>query len=135
MTGSELLRTHLAELTKEVDVQGDVIEEGIRLYVLLHKLPLPEGLFQLDESDVLFMTDQQYPLSAMDMFLTEVGVVRPDGSIPQNAESIEAYIGREWRRFSWHRNEAWNSTGNPLLHHYAFMEARWHAERQQRQAA
>ena len=135
MTGADLLRTHLAELAKEIGVQSDVIEEGMRLYVLLHKVPLPEGLFQLEASDMLFMTDQQYPLSGMDMFWTEVGVLRPDGSIPQNAESIEAYLGRDWRRFSWHRNDVWNATGNPLLHHYAFMEARWDAERQQRQAA
>lgn len=135
MTGADLLRTHLAELEQEIGVKGEVIEEGMRLYVLLHKVALPEGLFQLSESDILFMTDQQYPLSAMDMFWTELGVVRPDGSAPQNAESIEPYLGRQWRRFSWHRNEIWKSTGNPLLDHYAFMESRWDAERRQREAA
>lgn len=135
MTGADLLRRHLAELTQEVGVEGEVIEEGLRLYVLLRKVPLPQGLFQLTASDVLFMTDQQYPLSAMDMFWTELGVVRPDGSIPQNAESIEGYLGRQWRRFSWHRNEVWNPSGNPLLDHYSFMEARWDEERRQRQAA
>jgi hypothetical protein len=135
MTGADLLRRHLAELTQEVGAEGEVIEEGMRLYVLLHKVRLPGGLFRLEESDVLFTTDQQYPLSAMDMFWTEEGVIRPDGSIPQNAESIEAHLGRQWRRFSWHRNEAWNPNGNPLLDHYAFMEARWDAERQHRQAA
>lgn len=135
MTGSDLLRKHLAELEEQVGVRGDVIEDGMQLYVLLHKAPLPEGLFQLAESDILFVTDQQYPLSAMDMFWTEVGVLCTDGSVPQNADSIEHYLERPWRRFSWHRNEVWNAAGNPLLDHYAFMEARWDAERGQRQAA
>jgi hypothetical protein len=135
MTGADLLRTHLAELTKEVGVKGEVIEEGMRLYVLLHKAPLPDGLLQVAESDVLFMTDQQYPLSALDMFWTEVGVVRPDSSIPQNAESIEQYLGRDWRRSRGIATRFGTRTGTRFSTHYAFMEARWDAERQQRQAA
>jgi hypothetical protein len=62
------------------------------------------------------------------MFWTDVGLVRPDGSAPQGAEVIETYLDRQWRRFSWHRQGVWNSAGNPLLDHYAFMEARWTLE-------
>jgi hypothetical protein len=128
MTAADILRRHLAELTDVTGVTGDVVEADDRLYVILHKVPVPENLFQLDQSDVLYMTDRQYPFSAMDMFWTELDLLRKDGSIPQGADVIETYLNRTWRRFSWHRQGAWNPGGNPLLDHYALMEARWAAE-------
>lgn len=128
MTGADLLRKHLAELAEAVGLRGEVIEEGSILNVILYELPLPPGRFSPDTTDVLFRTDNQYPVSAMDMFWVEVDVVRADGTIPQNADSIEQYCGRSWRRFSWHRNSVWNPNGNPLLDHYAFMESRLMAE-------
>ena len=79
------------------------------------RVPLPPGRFRIDATDVLFLADQQYPLSALDMFWTELGVVRPDGSIPQNADSMQTYLGRQWRRYSWHRNGVWNPANNGLL--------------------
>jgi hypothetical protein len=135
MSGTDLLRTHLAELTETVGVEGEVIDAEGRLNVLLAKAPLPVGIFNLDRSDVLFMADYQYPLSAMDMFWVEPELLRRDGAVPQGAESIEAYLGRHWRRFSWHRHGSWRPTGNPLLDHYALMEARWAIEPGVEQAA
>jgi hypothetical protein len=76
-------------------------------------------------TDVLFITDTMYPLSAMDMFWTDPAVVRPNGAIPAGAESIETYCRRQRRRFSWHRNGIWNPNGNPLLDHFEFMQARF----------
>jgi hypothetical protein len=128
VTGADLLRKHLAELSEAVGLHGHVIEEGSALTVILFEVTLPTERFSRENSDVLFRTDSQYPVSAMDMFWVEVEVVRADGNIPQNAESIEHYCGRAWRRFSWHRNSVWNSNGNPLLDHYAFMESRLMAE-------
>lgn len=123
------LRDHAGELAERVGVVADVIEKDRQVFVLLKKVPLPPGVFRLAESDVLFITDAQYPLSALDMFWTEVGVVRADGSIPQNADVIQNYLDREWRRFSWHRNGVWSPARNGLLDHFAFMEARWAAEK------
>lgn len=123
------LRDHAGELSERARVVVDVIEKEKEVFVLLKRVPLPPGVFRLAESDVLFLTDPQYPLSALDMFWTEVGVVRPDGSIPQNAEVIQTYLDREWRRFSWHRNGVWSPARNGLLDHFAFMEARWAAEK------
>lgn len=124
----EILRQHLAELSEATGISGEVVEADGRLYVVLHKVPLPDGVFQLEQSDVLFVTDRQYPFSAMDMFWTEVGVLCKDGSIPQGADVIETYLDQQWRRFSWHRQGVWKPTGNPLLDHYALMEARWASE-------
>ena len=107
----------------------EVVERDQQALVLLRKVPLPPGVFRLSESDVLFIADQQYPLSALDMFWTDVGVVRADGTVPKNAEVIQTYLDRQWRRFSWHRNGVWSPARNGLLDHYVFMEARWAAEK------
>lgn len=118
------LHDHAKELTEITGVVVEITVRPDRVYILLRKVPLPVGLFRLAETDVLFITDQQYPLSALDMFWTEVGVVRADGSMPQSADSIESHLDRQWRRFSWHRNGGWNPARNGLLDHFAFMEAR-----------
>jgi len=130
----DTLRTHLAELTAATGVTGEVHEQeqpGMQLYLVLHHVPLPAGVFAVNSSTVLFITDKQYPLSAMDMFWTDVEVVRADGGAPQNAAGIETYLDRPWRCFSWHRNSIWNPDGNPLLDHYAFMETRLQLEPEQ----
>lgn len=128
MAISNELRQHAEELHQATGVTVELVEEGGRIFVLLHNIPLPSALFKLGSTDVLYVTDQQYPFSTMDMFWTEVDVLCPDGSIPQNADIIETYLGRQWRRFSWHRNGVWNPARNGLLDHFAFMEARWTAE-------
>lgn len=122
------LAQHVNELRAATGLEIEILEDQGRIFVLLRDAPLPAGLFRVTRSDILFITDQQYPLSAMDMFWTSPEVIRPDGSVPQGADAIETYVGRQWRRFSWHRNSIWNPAGNPLLDHFAFMESRWAAE-------
>lgn len=128
MSAAETLRDHLAELTGATGITGEVVERGEQLFVVLRAVPLPEGVFAVEKSDVLFVTDKQYPLSAMDMFWTDAEVVRIDGTIPEGATEIEQYLDRRWRRFSWHRNGIWNVAGNPLLDHLEFMEGRFSIE-------
>jgi hypothetical protein len=121
----EELRRHADELAQQAGIQVDIVQEGSQVYVILRSLPLPAGAYQVATTDILFITDWQYPLSAMDMFWTDPSVVRPDGSVPTNGDSIETYLDRQWRRFSWHRNGTWNPTGNCLLDHFEFMQARF----------
>lgn len=128
MTGIDILERHAEELREATGLTVDLIEDGNRVFVLLHQVPLPPGHFRLTSTDVLFIADKQYPHSAIDMFWVELGVLRPDGSVPPGADSIEPYMNRSWRRFSWHRNGVWDPTRNGLLDHYAFMESRWVAE-------
>lgn len=125
MVSNQILVRHAEELSQALDLRADVVEDGPHIFVIVRNAPLPLGLFQVDTSDILLIADQQYPLSAMDMFWTEVEVIKADDSIPQGADAIEHYLGRPWRRFSWHRNGIWKPTGNPLLQHYATVEARW----------
>ena len=119
------LDKHSAELGEAVGLVVEVHQEGNRLFVILRSYAMPDDVTRVSSTDVLFMTDTQYPFSAMDMFWTDVEVVRPDGSPFEGSESIEEYLGRRWRRFSYHRNGEWNPSGNPLMDHVAFMETRW----------
>lgn len=121
----EELRRHADELAREAGIRVEIEEAGAQHLVILRDLPLPRGAYQVASSDVLFLTDAQYPVSAMDMFWTDLTVLLPDGSIPAGGESIETYGGRQWRRFSWHRNGVWNPNGNPLLDHFEFMQDRF----------
>src|SRR5260370_37571274 len=113
------LRQRGGQLTQTTGMVVNFVEEPARILVILDKVPLPSGSFRLRESDMLFIADLMYPLSAMDMFWMEVEAVRPDGSVPQGADAIEQYSNRSWRRFSWHRNGVRNSAGNPLLAHFS----------------
>ena len=121
----EELRRHAEELTAQAGVQVTTTQEGQQVYVILRQVTLPAGAYQVAGTDVLFITDTQYPLSAMDMFWTEEAVLRTDGSVPAGADSLESYCGRRWRRFSWHRNGLWNPAGNGLLDHFEFMQDRF----------
>jgi hypothetical protein len=120
MSGALLkLREHSAELTELTGIEVHLSEESpTRIYVVLKQVQLPASAFRLVHSDILFITDYQYPTSALDMFWTELDVVRPDGSTPASAEQIEHYADRDWRRFSWHRNGIWDPRRNGLLDHY-----------------
>src|SRR5712692_11772244 len=94
------LRKHAAQLAAVGGIVSSLVEEPGRIIVILAKVPLPPDSFRLRETDLMFIADLMYPLSAMDMFWTEIDVVRRDGSVPQGAEAIEQYVGRSWRRFS-----------------------------------
>lgn len=128
MTVASTLDCHIDELREATGLTIDLLDEPGHLGVVLRQVPLPAGLFRVAGTDVLFLTDRQYPLSALDMFWTDLDVVRPDDSIPSGAEAVETYFGRQWRRFSWHRSGPWVPTGNKLLEHFAVMERRWAVE-------
>lgn len=129
MSGLERLRRDADELEAAAGVTVEITTDGVQAFVVIQAVPLPVGTYRLAAADALFLTDLQYPLSAMDMFWTDLEVLRPDGGVPQNADQIETYAGRQWRRFSWHRNGPWKTAGNPLMDHYEFMLARFEQDR------
>lgn len=125
MAARDELEKHAKELSNSTGLKAEIIDQGNRLFVVLSKVTLQAGSARVTSTDVLFIADTQYPLSAMDMFWTEVDVVRPDGTSFEGSDTFEEYLGRKWRRFSYHRNGVWNPGGNPLMDHFAFMETRW----------
>ncbi len=128
MTARETLERHAEAFRQATGLAVDIVEEGGRICVVIRQVPLPPGLFKVEKSDVLYLADKQYPLSALDMFWMEVPVVRANEAVPQGADQIETYLNRQWRRFSWHRNGLWNPTSNGLLDHFAFTESAWATE-------
>jgi len=128
MAAVDTLRAHAEEFTGITGIATEVVEGGSQLFLMLKGVRPPAGLFALAVTEMLFITDKMYPMSAMDMFWTDVGLTRADGRIPQGASAIETYQGRQWRRFSWHRNGVWNPTRNGVLDHFAFVEAGWATE-------
>lgn len=125
MSGLDILRRHAEEFEQEMGIAVSIEVVGVQVLVILKEVQLPAGAYALETTDVLFVTDLQYPMSAMDMFWTDVGVTLPGGGIPAGGESIEPYGGRQWRRFSWHRNGVWNPARNGLMDHFEFMQARF----------
>lgn len=123
MTPPVLLQLHADELAALVGVKVEIAESGTQVFVLVHDMPLPD-VYSQPSCTALLMTDALYPRSAMDMFWLEEAVARRDGRAPDGADSLESYVGRTWRRYSWHRNGVWRTLGNPLLDHYEFMQAR-----------
>lgn len=115
------LQRDAEELEQSIGIRVELLEIGAQILVLLHEVPLPPATYRMTATDILFVADHQYRCSALDMFWTELGVLRLDGAVPENADVVEQYAGRSWRRFSWHRNGVWDPSRNGLLDHYEFM--------------
>ena len=123
------LEAHSRQLAEAIECQVSVLDADGRHYVIIEGVPLP-ARFAIPRTDVLFIAMAEYPLAALDMFWTNPEAVLADGRPPANAELLESYVGREWRRYSWHRQGPWNPARNGLLDHFAFTEHRLHAELQ-----
>ena len=85
--------------------QGYLIEpvpDGQFTAVVFRDVQLPPG-YNKQTADLLIRVPPGYPDAAPDMFWTSPDLLRADGSVPQMADVMEAYVDRTWRRFSWHR--------------------------------
>ncbi len=114
------LEKELDELRRDYVV--DVIENGASINLVFPKFPLGEG-FNVASSDLLLLLQRTYPDAGPDMFWLEKEVTLANGQCPQNAECIELYIGRQWRRFSWHR-QSWNPSIDNLHSYLEFVRRR-----------
>lgn len=127
----DVLRQDAEKLEKLIGCKVELHENGSQILVLVNKAPLPGGAYTKAESDVLLLTDFQYQMSAMDMFYMEPDVLHAKGPTPPHASNIESYLGRSWRRWSWHRNNLWKVGTDNLISHWAFVEACWAKEASQ----
>lgn len=98
------------EFFKECGYVFELIEEGPRIYIIFKDYPLPPGVYSSDKTDLLIFTTQFYPNAGFDMFWVDENLKLKNESIPRNADSLESYLGRRWRRFSYHPYTAkpWN---------------------------
>lgn len=97
--------------------------DGSTVYVVFEDYSLP-AKYSPDQTDLLVKVPLPYPDSKIDMFWTELDVRGPNG-LPEKAGHTHEFIGREWRRFSWHRNEDWNPAYHDLIDHMEFVKARF----------
>jgi hypothetical protein len=93
----------------------EAVEADQRIYLVFRGFPLGQA-YRPDKSDLMVFTSVQYPNAGFDMFwVGEDVVLAATGAPPQSADQLEVYIGRRWRRFSWHLNRAWNPSHDSLV--------------------
>lgn len=102
------------ELDELVNSEGniEVIEDPDFINLVFKAFRLGPG-YNVTESDLLVRVPRSYPDAGPDMFWVDPDLKLVSGQVPQSAEGIEAYLGKQWRRFSWHR--LGGSPWNPLI--------------------
>jgi hypothetical protein len=114
------LEKELAELREQYTIE--TIEDSSFINLIFKDFPLGDG-FNLPTSDLLLMIPKTYPDTGPDMFWVDQQITLTNGLMPQAAESIEQYMNRTWRRFSWHRSP-WNPTIDNMHNHMEFIHKR-----------
>ena len=114
------LENEIKELQKRFTVE--VLEDSSFVNLVLKDFPLGGG-FNLPSADLLIRVPLSYPDTGPDMFWTDPRVLLSNGQEPQAANVREQYLGREWRRFSWHRSR-WDTVRDDLLSYLEFVRHR-----------
>ncbi len=102
--------------------QIDVTEDPDFISVVLIDFALGDG-YSREFSDLLLRVPRAYPDAGPDMFWTTPDLLLANGQPPQSGEVIEQYLGRPWRRFSWHR-PVWNPSIDNLHAYLEFIRKR-----------
>src|SRR3954469_18463742 len=84
---SPLLRTQLAELEKEYNRDGQIVEPTAvgdgSFVVKVPRVRIPSG-WTANEADIWFVVPVQYPSARPDCFWTEESLLLSGGRVPQN---------------------------------------------------
>ena len=84
--------------------------EGV-INVIIDDYSLPPA-YNKRETTLLLRLPISYPNGNPDMFWTDPDLLCANGQVPTKADQVETYMGKQWRRFSWHP-QGWNpGTGN-----------------------
>lgn len=100
----------------------ELIELPNETLVVFPSFTLPEGRYSLPSCKLLVRVPNGYPNAALDMFYTQPDLLLASGTPPRQADVLEELGGAVWRRFSWHRNVAWNPGRDSLVSFVAFIE-------------
>jgi Prokaryotic E2 family E len=120
---SDELDADIRRLEETTGFHVDILRDGSQIGVVINDVPLPGGIYDQSECQVLLRTDVQYPLSAMDMFWISPPLQLANGGDPAGSSS-EVAFGLTWQRFSWHRNVEWLPGRDDLVSHFDFALAR-----------
>ena len=102
--------------------QVELVDSDGMACVLFHGYPLPRG-YNKTSTELLLRLPPSYPNGKPDMFWVEPDVLLANGSAPLSGDSMETYMGRQWRRFSWHL-ASWNPARDDLRTYVEFVNRR-----------
>lgn len=104
----------------------ELVEDGGRIFVLFKGYTLPDSVYNLEKTDLLIYTTPHYPNAGFDMFWVDEKLMLKNGSAPKGGEAIENYLGRNWRRFSYHpyNVKAWNPSEDSVVTYMGYVEQR-----------
>lgn len=114
------------QVFKENGLTFDMVEEGLRIYIIFKNYPLPPGLYNMANTELMIFTTAQYPNAGFDMFWVDPKLTLSNGNQPRNGEVMESYMGRTWRRFSYHpyQNKAWNPATDSVISFMSYVDQR-----------
>lgn len=120
------------DLTKDLQVLKDssftydVVEEDLKIYVVFRNYPLPSQIYNIGITDLLIFTTVHYPNAGFDMFWADEKLKLNNNGVPKNADVIEQYLGRNWRRFSYHpfNNRPWNPSVDSVISYMSYIDQR-----------
>lgn len=115
------LETDINKL-KEQGYSVDVHRENNQILVVIEKYRVPSG-WNKSETTLLLITDIGYPNSKMDMFWTDLDFKLNGERIPQAGDAVQPFLGKQWRRFSWHVQK-WNPAVDNVITYLGTVDAR-----------
>jgi len=115
------LETDINKL-KEQGYSVDVHRENNQILVVIEKYRVPSG-WNKSEATLLLITDIGYPNSKMDMFWTDLDFKLSGERIPQAGDAVQPFLGKQWRRFSWHVQK-WNPAVDNVITYLGTVDAR-----------
>src|SRR3989475_5245285 len=104
----------------------EITEDGPRVVIVFKDYTLPNGIYNLAKTDLLVFTTPHYPNAGFDMFWVNPDLKLQNGGVPKNADSIEGYLGKSWRRFSYHpyNSRPWNPSEDSVVTFIAYVDQR-----------
>jgi Prokaryotic E2 family E len=117
------LDKELEELSKHYQIE--VVEDADFVSLVFSEFPTGP-LFRPLATTLLLRIPRSYPDAGPDMFWTSADLTLADSTVPTAGESIETYVGRSWRRFSWHHNR-WNGNTDNIATYLIFVRRRFNA--------
>jgi len=98
----------------------DEIHEGNPIIIVIKNFPLPTG-FKIEKTDLLLKIPISFPNGKPDMFWVNPDAIPKAKKLPFTPQ-IEANLGRQWLRYSWHLQK-WNPNHDNLFTFIEFIES------------
>ena len=117
------------ELIEDLNAIGypyDLIDDGQRIFIIFKEYPLPPGIYNVEKTELMIYTTPYYPSSGFDMFWVEVQLTLKNGTIPKAGDAIEDYVGKKWRRFSYHpyQGKPWDPSNDSVITYVEYINKR-----------